>query len=134
MNDFSWRKRKILVVEDDAPVRELLVRVLQDAGYLVTSAQNGAEALALAAQQTDLDLLVTDLVMRGMNGIEVAQKLLEQRPGLRVLITSSFSPEQLGHEQMPIRAEFLEKPWVPAEMVERVASILATSSNSDAES
>lgn len=131
MNDFSWRKRKILVVEDDAPVRDLLVRVLQDAGFLVTSASNGLEALELAAQQTDLDLLVTDLVMRGMNGIEVAEKLIEQRPGLRVLITSSFRPEQLRpDQQLPARAEFIEKPWVPTEMVERVARMLAESSDS----
>jgi two-component system, cell cycle sensor histidine kinase and response regulator CckA len=124
MDDFSWRKRKILVVEDDAPVRDLLVRVLQDAGYLVLGARNGVEALELAAQQAQIDLLITDLVMRGMNGIEIAQKLSEDRPSLPVLITSSYTLAQLGHEEMPIVAEFVEKPWVPTELLERVARIL----------
>src|SRR4051812_6505639 len=120
MNDFSWRKRRILVVEDDTPVRELLVRVLQDAGFLVTSAKSGQEAIDLAAQQAELDLLVTDVVMRGMNGIEVPRKLVERRPPLPVLFTSSFRPQQIAGEELPARSEFIEKPWVPAEMVERV--------------
>ena len=125
MDDFSWRKRRILVVEDDAPVRELLVRVLQDAGYLVTSASSGAEALATAAQQGELDLRIPDLVMRGMNGIEVATKLTADRPSLPVLITSSYTPGQMGHEELPFQAQLIEKPWAPADMVETVARILS---------
>ena len=125
MEGFSWRKRRILVVEDDAPVRDLLVRVLQDAGYLVVGAQSGQQALELAAQQSEVDLLVTDLVMRGMNGIELATALTESRPGLPVLITSSFTPGQMGHEALPFQAVFVEKPWAPAEMVEHVARMLA---------
>ena len=124
MTDFTWRKRRILVVEDDAPVRDLLVRVLTEAGYLVVGAASGQEALQLAGQQGELDLLITDLVMRGMNGIEVARKLREDRPELPVLITSSYSPEQLGHNE-PIDAEFLEKPWGPGEVLECVARILS---------
>lgn len=125
MEGFSWRKRRILVVEDDAPVRDLLVRVLQDAGYLVVAAPNGLAALDLGAQQSELDLLITDLVMRGMNGIELASKLTETRPGLPVIITSSYTPGQLGHQGFAFDAEFVEKPWAPAEMVERVAAVLA---------
>lgn len=127
MDGFSWRKRRILVVDDDAPVRDLLVRVLKDAGHLVVGADSGQEALQLAGQQAELDLLVTDLVMRGMNGIELVEKLREQRPDLPVLITSSYTPEQLGHGEMSLeRVEFLEKPFAPGEIVERVAGLLSS--------
>ena len=123
---FAWGARRILVVEDDTPVRELLVRVLQDGGYLVAAAKNGQEALDLADHQSSLDLLITDLAMRGMNGIEVAKKLLEKRPNLKVIITSSFRPEQFGTEELPFAAEFIEKPWAPGEMLDRVAEVLRT--------
>lgn len=123
--NFTWGARRILVVEDEAPVRELLVRVLQDAGYLVAGAKNGQEALEIAQQQPSLDLLVTDLAMRGMNGLEVARKLLELRPELKIIITSSYRPEQFGAEELPFAAEFIEKPWTPGEMVDRVATVLA---------
>ena len=65
--------------------------------------------------------------MRGMNGIELVQKLREQRPDLPVLITSSYTPQQLGHTETPLeRVEFLEKPFAPGEIVERVASLLSS--------
>lgn len=126
MADFSWRKRRILVVEDDAPVRDLLVRVLTDAGHLVVGAGDAQEAIQLAAQHGDLDLLITDLVMRGVNGIELARTLREQRPDLRILLTSSYRPAQLSGDSAALEAVFIEKPWAPAEMVECVAKILSS--------
>jgi CheY-like chemotaxis protein len=122
---FGWSAKRILVVEDDTPVRELLVRVLQDAGYLVAAARSGQEALSLAEQEASLDLLITDLAMRGMNGMELAHLLVEKRPGLKVLITSSFRPEQFAAEGMAFQAEYIEKPWAPGEMLDRVATFLA---------
>ena len=126
-DNFTWGARRILVVEDDTPVRELLVRVLQDGGYLVAAARSGQEALEVADQQSSLDLLITDLAMRGMNGIEVAKKLLEKRPNLKILVTSSYRPEQFGADELPFTAEFLEKPWAPGEMLECVARVLGRS-------
>ena len=123
---FAWSARRILVVEDEAPVRELLMRVLQDAGYLVAAAKNGAEAVEMAGHQPPFDLLITDYAMRGMNGVEVAKALLEKHPDLKILITSTFRPEQLGQSELPSTAEFLEKPWTPHEMLDRVRTILAS--------
>lgn len=101
------------------------MRVLQDSGYLVAAARNGAEAIAMAEHQPPFDLLITDYAMRGMNGVEVAKALLEKHPGLKVLITSTYRPEQLGQQELPSTAEFLEKPWTPHEMLDRVRTILA---------
>jgi CheY-like chemotaxis protein len=123
-DSFAWSARRILVVEDEAPVRELLMRLLQESGYLVAAARNGAEAVAMASQQPPFDLLITDYAMRGMNGVEVAEALLEKHPDLKVLITSTFRPEQLGQPE-PVSVEFLEKPWTPHEMLDRVRTVLA---------
>lgn len=114
------------MVEDEAPVRELLMRVLQDSGYLVAAAKNGAEAIEMAEHQPPFDLLITDYAMRGMNGVEVAKALLANHPDLKILITSTFRPEQLGQSELAITAEFLEKPWTPHEMLDRVRTILAS--------
>ena len=123
---FTWGAKRILVVEDDTPVRELLLRVLQDGGYLVAGAKSGQEALQLAEEQSSLDLLITDLAMRGMNGMEVAQALLAKRPNLKIILTSSYRPEQFGKEELPFPAEYLEKPWTPAEVLNCVGKVLAS--------
>lgn len=122
---FSWGAKRILVVEDDTPVRELLMRVLQDGGYLVAGAKSGQEALQLAEEQSSLDLLITDLAMRGMNGLEVAQALLAKRPNLKIILTSSYRPEQFSKEELPFPAEYLEKPWTPGEVLDCVGKVLA---------
>jgi CheY-like chemotaxis protein len=127
---FAWSARRILVVEDEAAVRELLMRVLQDAGYLVAAAKNGTEAVEMAEHQPPFDLLITDYAMRGMNGVELAKVLRAKHPDLKVLITSTFRPEQLGEEALPVAAEFLEKPWTPHEMIDRVRTVLARRSSS----
>jgi DNA-binding NtrC family response regulator len=124
-NSFGWSARRILVVEDDTAVRELLVRVLQDAGYLVAAARNASEALDLADLESSLDLLITDIVMRGMNGIELAQILVHHRPKLKVIITSSFRPERFGADNLEFATDFIQKPWTPREMVDCVATALA---------
>src|SRR5260221_13936584 len=83
---------KILVVEDQAEVRDLAVSTLRDANYLVVEAANADEALAILQTTTDFSLLFTDIVMPGeLNGIGLAQRVGRLQPALPVLFTSGYS-------------------------------------------
>ena len=82
----------ILVVEDQDELRSLICEVLEDAGHTVLAAANGLEALARAESHGGaVDLLLTDVVMPGMNGRELAERLTALRPGLRVLFVSGYA-------------------------------------------
>lgn len=114
----------VLVVEDEEPVRTLLQRVLQGAGYTVLACDSADEALEVSASLgAPIHLLVTDVVMRGMNGRELAARLQKSRPELRVLFISGYSRQQVGMKDP--RLDYLEKPFVPADLVARVAQVLA---------
>ncbi len=116
----------LLVVEDDAPVRELAVRSLQAAGFRVLEASDGDEALAVASRCPDpIALLVTDVVMPGMNGLELADRLRAVRPGTRVLLLSGYPDSAFSkHEQEPAAWPLLNKPYTPLELSTRVRETL----------
>jgi CheY-like chemotaxis protein len=120
----AWHRPRILVVDDETSVRELLARVLGTAGYVVVQAASGQQALDLLARDPEVDLLITDLLMRPMNGVELAQRLTADRPGLPVLFTSGYAPTQLDGFALPPGAEFVEKPWTPKDILERAARLL----------
>jgi DNA-binding NtrC family response regulator len=108
----------ILFVDDDPYVRKVLCSFLQRTGFEVLSAAGGHDALdAARAFSGKIDILVTDMMMPGMTGAELAAELCRIRPGLKVLIISAFSevspPEQEGWE-------FLAKPFAPAVLLERI--------------
>jgi signal transduction histidine kinase len=112
----------VLVVEDEASVREFLEEVLRGAGWRVTSAATPAEALALAARPSlEMDLLLTDVVMPGMSGGDLAERLEVLRPGLRVLFVSGYPDEDVTSRGLiaPGR-DVLTKPFTPAELRRRV--------------
>ncbi len=118
--------RTILVVEDEAAVRGVAVRCLEGAGYRVIAADGGELALRLAAHAPAIDLLLTDVVMPGMGGTELAERLRAARPGLRVLFMSGFSgslPEALA----PTGGSLLTKPFTPAVLLARVAEAIGVS-------
>jgi CheY-like chemotaxis protein len=122
----------ILLVEDDASVRILLRDALRKLGYRVIEAKQGLEACLLASQELDrLDLLLTDMVMPGMGGRELAQHLLTIKPDLRVLFMSGFTDDVgilAGHEQGT--SGFLQKPFTPELLARTVRKILDAPSNS----
>jgi signal transduction histidine kinase/ActR/RegA family two-component response regulator len=103
----------ILLVEDEDSVRAFAVRVLSEQGYLVLDAANGAEALALAAAHGEpIDLLVTDVIMPGLQGHQLAVRMLAIRPGLRVLYVSGFTENSVVHHGVPDHGVvFLPKPF-----------------------
>ena len=113
----------VLLAEDEPLVRSLAERVLLRQGYRVLSASTGAEALQLARESVaPISLLVSDLVMPGgMNGRELAQRLVAERPGLRVLFTSGYSAELAGQElQLEHGEQFLGKPFTTSQLLAAV--------------
>ncbi len=114
----------ILVVEDEGALRRVARRILGAAGYTVLTASGGAEAISLCAQH-DVDLLLTDMVMPSMSGTELAQKLADTRPSLRVLYTSGYSDEGLVNQGvLEPGVHFLPKPFTAADLVRKVREVL----------
>jgi len=116
----------ILLVEDENAVRILVRKVLQRCGYTVLEAANGPDALRISAGHDEpIDLLLTDVVMPDMSGRELADRLLERNPGLRVLFMSGYTADAI-HTQGVLApdASFLEKPFLPDVLVRKVREVL----------
>ncbi len=116
----------ILVVDDQAAIRDLAIATLRRAGYRVLSAASGKEALALAgARGARLDVLLTDATMPGMNGRELAELLVKIHPGLRVIIMSGYSAATLGLSGLPDTHVILPKPFTQATLKEKIRELLS---------
>jgi CheY-like chemotaxis protein len=116
----------ILVVEDDERVRTIVTRVLCEGGYRVLVAGNGDDALALAgADGQPIHLLVTDVVMPGMNGRQLADRLAQAHPEMRTLFTSGYTENIIAHHGVLERGiEFLSKPYTLEILTRRVREVL----------
>src|SRR5690606_14235481 len=116
----------VLFVEDEAAVRMMGARILAEQGYRVLQAPGGAEALRLAAEHVGpIHILVSDVVMPQMSGIELARRLTEQRPEVRVLYTSGYAEDSLaGPGVLDPRSSFLPKPYVLETLLAKVREIL----------
>jgi len=101
---------KILLAEDDAVMREYLTRALEKSGYSVSAVDRGTAALPLLEQET-FDLLLTDIVMPEMDGIELAQKASELVPNLRVMFITGFAAVTLKAGSAMPQARVLSKPF-----------------------
>jgi len=119
----------ILLVEDDSGVRNLVRHELAKTGYQVIEAKNGVEACLTATQQNyHVDLLLTDVVMPGMNGRELAQHLSVIKPNLRVLFMSGYLDDISVNSGMdPHRTTFLQKPFTPDLLLRTVRALLDSS-------
>ncbi len=118
----------ILVVEDDQAVRTLTERLLTTAGYSIVCAVDSAEALRICAETPGrVALMLTDVVMPGMSGVELAQRLERLYPGMRVLYMSGYAENAVDYfEQIGERAHFIGKPFSAAELVRKVRDVLDT--------
>jgi two-component system cell cycle sensor histidine kinase/response regulator CckA len=118
--------RTVLLVEDDAGVREVAARALRERGYLVLAASGAGEAMELSARAPGpVDILVTDVIMPGVNGKELAQELLLRRPAMRVLFVSGYADDILGRQGvLEPGVEFLAKPFTPAALVSKVGTVI----------
>jgi len=103
----------VLLVEDEESVRELIAEALKAQGYNVLMAGNGQEALALAAPANcRIELMITDVVMPGMSGRELATRMVQSRPGLRVLFLSGYTEDAIVHHGvLDPGTAFLQKPF-----------------------
>jgi PAS domain S-box-containing protein len=114
----------ILLVEDDPAVRTLTERVLAAAGYRVLASADGHHALAVADEHPDIDLLVTDVIMPGMNGRQLADRLTAARPGLPVIFTSAYTRGVVTETSESPTVAFLEKPFTAAAITDTVRAVL----------
>jgi signal transduction histidine kinase/CheY-like chemotaxis protein len=117
---------RILVVEDETAILDLVIRVLRRRGFEVEGMSDPEVALAwLSTCPAPPDLLVTDLIMPGLNGVELARKVQEVLPGIPVLYTSGFADHAILRDTgLPPDADFLAKPYAPSTLLERVDAIL----------
>lgn len=116
----------ILVVEDNDPVRAMLCRILRSLGYQVLEAAHPHEAIELTRKpDTRIDMLISDVVMPDMNGIELAIALRRSQPDLRILLMSGYSGHAIArHGELQPDMPFLEKPFTPNTVAQKVAEVL----------
>jgi two-component system, cell cycle sensor histidine kinase and response regulator CckA len=108
----------VLVVDDQDVVRDVIRLTLEGAGYTVLDAASPNDALALVRDNGPIDLLVTDVVMPEMDAFELADRVVSEIPDVRVLYTS-------GYTDAAAEGPFIQKPFTPAELVEKVSTVLA---------
>jgi CheY-like chemotaxis protein len=122
------RRGTILLTEDNAMVRDVAARILRGAGQTVLLASDGEDGLKVArAHSGTIDLLITDLIMARLGGIELAKRLAEERPDLRILFISGFAWDSTLPAIDPARGiDFLQKPFAPEHLLEAVARLMAT--------
>jgi CheY-like chemotaxis protein len=117
----------ILLVEDEDAVRSLAGKVLRALGYSVLEAALGKEAMEIAATHPSaIDLLLTDVVMPGYSGAELARQLVESRPSLKVLYMSGYTDEAIIHHGvLAANIAYLQKPFTPSVLATKVREVLS---------
>lgn len=121
--------RTILVVEDEAAVRQFSVECLADLGYAVLEAGDGATALRLLDQHPEVVVLFTDVILPGgMNGRHLADEACRRRPGLAVLFTTGYTQNAIVHNGMlDPGVDMIGKPFTQAEVARKLAQAIGRS-------
>ncbi len=116
--DELWGSGTVLLVEDEPTVRGVAERALTRHGYTVITADNGEEALEVLARGEEIDLLISDVVMPGMDGPTMVRQAREDRPDLKILFMSGYAEEQLRNSINVDNVSFLPKPFSVQELAE----------------
>jgi signal transduction histidine kinase len=126
--EFERGDKSILIVEDDALVREYVVTQINRLGYDTLAASNGAEALKIIDGPERIDLLFTDVIMPGgMNGRQLATEAQKRRPGLKVLFTSGYTENAIVHHgRLDAGVLLLPKPYLSADLARLIRTALAS--------
>jgi CheY-like chemotaxis protein len=120
-------RKTILLVDDHAAARKSMQRFLLDAGYRILAAHSGRDALKVFTEHSaEVDLLIADIMMPGMNGRELAETLLRQKPGLKVLLVSGYehAPVELAGGFAAGAVEVVRKPFSGKALIKRVSEVL----------
>jgi CheY-like chemotaxis protein len=123
----AGRGESVLIAEDDEAVRRVAERILENAGYRISSCPGGAEALELLDNSANrFDLLLADVVMPGMRGDDLARRAVAMRPGLHVLFMSGYSDDAPPADLGPTsgRVAFIDKPFDAGALLERLRELL----------
>ena len=127
----------ILIVEDEAMLRDLAREILKDSGYQILEAASGLEALAVWQQHAgQIDLLLTDMVMPdGISGVQLADRLVAEAPELKVIYVSGYTAEEINADLLGrTNASFIQKPYGHAELTQGVRASLDKTSRAEAPS
>jgi CheY-like chemotaxis protein len=116
-------------VDDNDEVREITEQMLREAGFVTTAVDSGHAALIALATDDGVDLLIIDIAMPGMNGIETVRRAREQRPDLKVLYITGFA--DVGGDDQTEDALRLNKPFRSAELIAAVRRALGAGSRID---
>jgi CheY-like chemotaxis protein len=116
----------LLVVEDQADVRRLTLSILKSKGYRLLEAANADDALRVSAAHSEkIDLLLTDVIMPGLNGRQLAERLVQQRPDLKILYISGYVSNVIGLEgSIELGMEYLRKPFGARELSAKIREVL----------
>ena len=121
---------KILLVEDDALVRNVAREIIASQGYTVLEASNMADALRHCAENADIALLLSDVVMPKVNGKELSEKLTKLLPGMRVLFMSGYSETVIHNGVLDEGVNFIQKPFTPIALLRKLREVLDGAGNS----
>ena len=116
---------KILVVDDDPAILRFLSQALENASYSVTSCKNGKEAYEMLQSNQDFDLLLTDIVMPEMDGIELSKRTKDLCPDLKIMFITGFLASEAVNKQAIDTSQVLQKPIHLQDLVRQVDDLLA---------
>ena len=112
-------------MEDEPALRRLMRTKLESQGYRVLEAKDGADALSICQHESGIDLMVSDLAMPEMTGLELKEKAAALRPNMKFLLISGYAKDSVGNpEQIVQFGDFLEKPFLPGDLLRRVRELL----------
>jgi two-component system cell cycle sensor histidine kinase/response regulator CckA len=119
------RPETVLVVEDEDAVRRLTARTLRSRGYRVIEAASAAEGFrVLADHGHSVDLVLSDVVMPGMNGVDFIENVAADLPGVATMLMSGYADTALADRDEPLAVPFLAKPFTPGDLLDMVRTTL----------
>ncbi len=124
---FIRGKEKIMLVEDEDSIRHLFYESLKKLGYTVFEAKTGREAIKIAREQENIDVIITDIVLGDKKGSEIVKEIIKFNPEIKVIFMSGYAYDFLNSEKFEgIRVYFFPKPFTPRELADKLREILST--------